>query len=617
MAPYTDNKGSRNSAVNVNLPSITNVQIPEEPDLLEEAIKKFRKPVLDRLASEDYRRRNSCPNSLHLNNREICLNLNEEEWEEKLNLQKISHRRVSIYDSTVDEDMVDMFNATGFGRWNLGFIILVSLCQASHPTQYFSSVFTNMPTDFRCEDQYAVDNNKYDNYCGFDVVSVHNVSMPNTKNEEKISNNICSNYGYDTSVFESTFTNEFHLVCDRAWLSQLYQFLMVFGSIFGNCFTGLSDTFGRANVIKMSSAFLLLGVLMVGFGIHVNLVLAGRFLTGFCFPILNCAGYTLVMETTPTKYRSSVGIMVLLPFDVYTLILGLLAYYVRQWRMLHLVVSLPIYLLPVVAMFIYESPRWLIQQGYFEEAYAVFKNASIMNKSELQNKESMIKAMERMKSKLSSENSQSNNKCTFKIRRIFKTLFASSKMSKISIVMPLLWFLMSLVYFGLPLNANSFTTNPFIYMIMLGCLQFPVDSLGHFVIKKFGNIKTCQVALFISGACMFTLVVVPEDVMWARYIFVGIAWLCMSLVFAICFIIANELFPTEIRSIGSGICLEAYYFGFLFGSFINVLLVDEIAWGFNVLCGLSSISAGFLAMMLPETQGKPLCETVDDVNNLS
>ncbi len=40
-----------------------------------------------------------------------------------------------------------------------------------------------------------------------------------------------------------------------------------------------------------------------------------------------------------------------------------------------------------------------------------------------------------------------------------------------------------------------------------------------------------------------------------------------------------------------------------------------ISWSFNVVCGVCSIAAGFLAIILPETQGKPLCETIDDVDN--
>ncbi|CAL4160033.1 unnamed protein product, partial [Meganyctiphanes norvegica] len=395
--------------------SVCYVYIPED-GLQEESSNECIKPVPERKISVARRRKSVTVinNIQQPNKRKISLPArNSVDQNEEVRKKKLSLCNLSNHGSPNDTEVADILCTVGFGHWNIWFILLISLCQASGQIQYFNSVFTNMPTDFRCEDQHKIDHLCRD----FKEDFVHNDPMPNNKTHQislsKYSERICSEYVHDKFVFASTFSKEFHLVCDKAWLSQLFQLILVLGGIMGNFFTGVSDKYGRAVVIKVTSYIYLLGVLIVGFEPHSHIVLLGRFLIGFCYPILNGAAYTLVMETTTSQYRSIVGTMVFLPFDLCTILLGFLAYYVHQWKMLHILISIPIYPLPFVAMLISESPRWLIQQGYFEEAYDVLKDASTKNRSILPTKEKLIQVMKEMKQGVLWEKSQSNKKCTF------------------------------------------------------------------------------------------------------------------------------------------------------------------------------------------------------------
>ena len=38
------------------------------------------------------------------------------------------------------------------------------------------------------------------------------------------------------------------------------------------------------------------------------------------------------METTPTKHRATVGMLLGVPFSLFTIALGGLSYYIRHWR---------------------------------------------------------------------------------------------------------------------------------------------------------------------------------------------------------------------------------------------------------------------------------------------
>ena len=44
----------------------------------------------------------------------------------------------------------DLFSSCPLGIWNILYITTVCLIKASKPALYYSSVFVNMPTDFRC-----------------------------------------------------------------------------------------------------------------------------------------------------------------------------------------------------------------------------------------------------------------------------------------------------------------------------------------------------------------------------------------------------------------------------------------------------------------------------------
>ena len=55
------------------------------------------------------------------------------------------------------------------------------------------------------------------------------------------------------------------------------------------------------------------------------------------------------------------------------------AYYVREWRHLQLILSAPSVILFVTWFFCPESPRWLLRKGKVEEAEAILRQAAIAN----------------------------------------------------------------------------------------------------------------------------------------------------------------------------------------------------------------------------------------------
>ena len=65
-------------------------------------------------------------------------------------------------------------------------------------------------------------------------------------------------------------------------------------------------------------------------------------------PIIIYAG----VEAVGGKYRVIVGFMFQMLFTVGSAVLGLIAYFVRDWRILHLIIGIPIF--TFVALFWYD-----------------------------------------------------------------------------------------------------------------------------------------------------------------------------------------------------------------------------------------------------------------------
>ena len=92
-----------------------------------------------------------------------------------------------------------------------------------------------------------------------------------------------------------------------------------------------------------------------------------------------CAFVTLI-ECCSDRYRSWIGATKNLPFVCGEVLVGVLAIYIKDWRMLAVPIYTPLLVSLVVFWFMPESPRWLITKKKYKEAQKVITSAAKFNK---------------------------------------------------------------------------------------------------------------------------------------------------------------------------------------------------------------------------------------------
>ncbi|CAL4159007.1 unnamed protein product [Meganyctiphanes norvegica] len=513
--------------------------------------------------------------------------------------------------------MDEALTLIGLGWFQVTPIVTTLLIQGSYATQHVATVFTDMPRNFKCNTEPGVEDNStsFNNLC-----SIRNQTDNSIIHSKE---HLCTEFMYDKTLFESTFSSEFNLVCEKSWLSGMFKTSGFIGVIFGCIYTGLGDRWGRVSVVRVITFLYLLSVLVVGLVPEMYSIIIARFVVGFCYEILNGTSYTLMMEVLPLKYRSTIGAIVSnIAYTFFAILTGTVSYFIRSWRTLHLILSIPIFLQTVCIFFLCKSPRWLVNVGNFEEAIKVLIKGSKQNHVDLSSEAlNSIRASIQPSIKESDEQVP-NKKCQviYSFSSLLKVLFSTPKMRKISVIFPALWFLTGIVYFSIPLNANNFSSNnPFQYIVVMALADIPPNIFIPILIKYLGNVKTISFMFILTMACLVIVVFIPEHLTWVKWTFTIAAMVTISCCFMIAYILGSELFPTPVRSVGFGMGSIARHTGILTIQYvIDTAFTLRMWWLPNVVAAVCCLLAFAVSVgMLPETHGQPLCDTVEQVENRS
>ncbi|CAH0752514.1 unnamed protein product [Diatraea saccharalis] len=274
----------------------------------------------------------------------------------------------------------------------------------------------------------------------------------------------CTSYKYDHSVFHETIISQWNLVCDREWLKNLTQTIFMLGILVGNMVFGhLSDRYGR-RIPFLGAVFLqLISGVTTAYSVNWYMFTTLRFLLAVATGGTMVTSFVLTMELIGAKYRDTVGIIYQIPFNLGHLTLPLFGYYLRDWNMFQLAISLPSVLFLSYYFLLPESPRWLLTAGKTEEAAKIMKVAAKRNNLPTDSIQSTTQ-------KLAVEVSNKNEE-----HASFLALFRTPRLRARTLAICFNWFVCGLCFFGVSqyighVSGNIFTNVAISASIQVGTL---------------------------------------------------------------------------------------------------------------------------------------------------
>ncbi|KAM9704647.1 solute carrier family 22 member 2-like [Menidia menidia] len=395
-----------------------------------------------------------------------------------------------------------------------------------------------------------------------------------------------------------SFVTEFDLVCSDAWLVDMYQATLNVGFLVGSIAIGyLADRFGRKMSFLMSNLLNGIAGILVAVAPNYVSLLVFRTLYGFGVKGGWVAGYVLITEIVGVEFRRTVGVIYQMFFSVGILILPLLAYFIRDWRWLQVVITAPYILFLSYYWFIPESPRWLLSQNKKARAVKITEDMA------RENNRTLSKNIET----LTDDNAADSHTASF------MDLIRTPKMRKHTFILSYNWFTSAVVYQGLIMRLGILGGNVYVDFLISGLVEFPAALLILVTIERVGRRLPFAAANFVAGASCFATALIPESMFWFKTVVACVGRLGITMAFEMVVFVNTELYPTFVRNLGVSVCSTLCDVGGIVAPFLLYRLAVIWLELPLIIFGSLAFVAGGLVLLLPETRGVPLPETIDDI----
>lgn len=415
-------------------------------------------------------------------------------------------------------------------------------------------------------------------------------------------------FGFDFAVISGALPflqNQFGL--DSYWEGFATGSLAL-GAIIGCLIAGkVSDRYGRKPGLLLAAVTFALSSLVMAFAADRDVFIVSRFVAGIGVGMASMLSPMYIAEIAPAKWRGRLVAINQLNIVLGILITNLVNYSLRNygddaWRIMFGLGAVPSVLFLVGLLVLPESPRWLVQNGKFEEAYKVLikiGNKSFADKAFLTIEKS-LEGVDKIDFKMAF------NKVFFPAVMIGIGLAVFQQLCGINTV-----FNYTAKIFE---SIGASQEDQLQQTVFIGVVNLVCTLLAMLLVDKLGRKPLMLVG---SGGLAILYVIVVNmlganspNVSWFLLAAIGVYAMTLA---PVTWVLISEIFPNKVRGAATAIavvCLWVAYFVLVFTfPILFEKFKDDTFYIYSGICVLGFI---FIWKKVNETKGKTL-EEMEDV----
>ncbi|XP_045131799.1 organic cation transporter protein-like isoform X2 [Portunus trituberculatus] len=421
---------------------------------------------------------------------------------------------------------------------------------------------------------------------------------------------------FSTDIYSSTIVSEFNLTCNAAWKAEMSQTIYFSGVMVGSFLFGIvGDLIGRKKTLMIAVLCMTVSGTVCALVAALPTLFSCRFFNAMMTTGVFQIAFLLGVELVGPTMRLPCGIVIEYFYALGEVFLSLISWWAKDWRMIQLIISGPVSFFVLYWWLIPESPRWLQAKGKHQKVSALLKKIAEKNHKDI---DPILQRLE------NASTEEENRSITTEVNTATKVTLLDVVKSPLLCVrmfsMFFVWTATTLVYYGLSLNATSFSNGkedfgPFIDFIFSALMEFPGYTLAWLGMNYMGRKTSLALSMTFAGILCSGAGFSQEyntDYLLVLTL-MGKCFITSS--FGIIYVFTPEMCPTSVRSTILGMCSTFSRIGSMLAPFSKQL---ELVYGPLplLLFGGLSLVAVTLILVMPETHKTELPDTIEEALNL-